>query len=459
MRAQEQQAPSESNPKPTGRVLSPVAYPDQDPNGDQDSTPALRPDTQPLTGVQNLTLGSPQVLHSFWEPGVQYSNVVASTALNQTAAAGWNSTSYIVGSISLLQTWSHAQFSVNYSGGGYFSSDSSQGSGSLHQLGLVQTLEWQRWQFELLDQFTYLPDVAFGFGVGTGISIPGIGGNLGSALPGLQSNYQPSQSIFTSFGTRYSNSLTPQAVYTLSPRASVNFAGSYGILRFLEAGNISSDDAILNVGYNYSFSRKDTIGVLYRFTAFRYLGNLQALNDHVLEAAYGRKITGRLTLQLFVGPEITTFRVPIGSATHQAGSAGSAALKYGSGLNNLAVSYTHGLSNGSGVQVGSTADQLQTDVDRQLSQYWGGNVNFGYARNRSLGNTSGSQNPQGFNAYYMGGGLGRPVSRDLSLSLNYSVQIQTSNQAVCATGVCGRSYAEHRVSLGFSWHTAPFVLR
>jgi hypothetical protein len=456
---QEQPEPHAYEPKPSGRTLLPAVTLDQDSSGEQQSTPPLVPNTQPLTGVQNPTVGTPQVLHSYWVPGFQYINMVASSSLNQTNAVGWNSTSYMLGSISLLQTWGRAQFSVNYSGGGYFSSDGSQGSGFLHQLGLVQTLEWQNWQFEVFDQFSYLPEAAFGFGVGTSISTPGVGGNLAPALPALQNSYQLNQSIFSSVGTRYSNSFTPQAIYKLSRRASINFAGSYGILRFVEAGNIDSDDAIFNVGYNYSLSRRDTIGALYRFTAYRYLGNPQALNDHVLQVAYGREITGRLTLQVFIGPGIATFAVPIGGMSRQPGTSGGAGFRYVSGLNNLAISYTHGLSNGSGILVGATADQVETNIDRKISRSWGANLNFGYARNKSLGNTSGSQNPQAFNAYYWGGGLSRPVNRESNLSLNYSARIQYSNQAFCAAGVCDRSYTEQRISLLFSWHGAPFVLR
>jgi hypothetical protein len=457
--AQDQQSEDTSKPKPAGRTYPPVGYPDQNPSGDQDSTPPLQPDTRPLTGVQKPTLGSPEFRHSYWVPGFQYNNMIRSTALNQANAAGWNSTSYITGNVSLLQAGSNSQLSVNYSGGGFLSTDSGQGNGYFHQFGLEQTLKWQRWQLTLLDQFSYLPESSFGFGGGTGISIPGIGGSLGSLSPGVQNNYQPNQSIFTSFGTRYSNSITAQAAYVFSPRSSINMAGSYGILRFLGAGNFDSDDTIFNVGYNYTLTKKDTIGVLYRLTAYRYLGNPQALNDHVAQAAYGHKITGRLALQLFGGPEITVFRVPIGSATHQVSGSGGATLNYASGPNNLSISYTHGLSNGSGLQIGSTNDQVQTRLARRLSRHWQGDANFGYARNRNLENSGIRQNSQTYNSYYVGGGLSRPLGRDANFWLAYTAQFQTSNQAVCATGKCSTSYTQHQITVGFSWHARPLVLR
>jgi hypothetical protein len=457
--AQDQQSEDTSKPKPAGRAYPPVGYPDQDPSGDQDSTPPLQPDTRPLTGVQNPTLGSPEIRHSYWMPGFQYNNMIRSTALNQANAPGWNSTSYITGNVSLLQAWSNSQLSVNYSGGGFFSTDSSQGNGYIHQFGLVQTFKWQRWQLALLDQFSYLPETSFGFGVRTGISAPGVGGSLGPSLPGLQNSYLPNQSILTSFGARYSNSITTQAVYAFSPRSSINVAATYGILRFLQAGNVNSDDMIFDVGYNYTFGKKDTIGVLYRLTADRFPGNPQALNDHVAQAAYGRKITGRLALQLFGGPEIITFRVPIGNETQQVRGSGGAALNCAWGRNNLSLTYTHGLSNGSGAQIGSSTDQVQSGLARRLSRHWQGNVNFGYARNGSLGNSGVSQNSQVYNSYYASGSLSRPLGRDANLSLAYTAQIQASSQAVCAAGTCNTSYTQHQITLGFSWHARPFVLR
>jgi hypothetical protein len=451
-----------SRPKPAARAYPTISSPDQDPNADQDSTPSLQPDTRPLTGVQEPTLGVPEIDHNYWVPGFEYTNSVSSAALNQTTASDWNSTSFIAGSLSLVQAWRHSQLSVNYSGGGFFSTDSGQGNGYFHQFALTQAFKWRRWQLALIDQFSYLPESAFGFGALTGVTAPGIGGSLGPVLPGLESSYQPNQSIFTSFGTRYTNSFTAQSAYEISRRSSINVAGSYGILRFLEAGGIGSDDVIFNVGYNYSLSAKDTIGVLYRFTADRYPGNPQALNDHVGEVALGRKITGRLALQVFGGPDITTFRVPVGSATQRVGIARGATLNYALGSsnrNNLSLTYNHGVSNGSGVQVGASTDLVESRLTHRFSRYWNGNFNFGYARNDGLGNSVASQNSQAFNSYYIGAEFNRPIGRSSNLSLGYTTQIQTSTQAVCASGTCDTSYTAHRIFTALSWHARPFVLR
>src|ERR1700676_2730121 len=100
--ASAQEAAEESGkPKPAARVSPLLIGGNQNPSGDQDSAPTLQPDGRPLTGVRNPTLGSPEIRHSYWVPGFQYSNIVSSTALNQTIASGWNSTSYLTGNVSL----------------------------------------------------------------------------------------------------------------------------------------------------------------------------------------------------------------------------------------------------------------------------------------------------------------------------------------------------------------------
>jgi hypothetical protein len=447
-----------SKPKPAAREYLPIveSLGDQDSNGDQDSTNNLNPDNRPLTGVQNPTLGTPGIRHSYWLPGFQYGNTVRSSALNQATSSGWNTTSFVAGNLSLLDTWGRAQLAVNYAGGGSFSSDSAQGNSLYQQFGLVQSFDWGRWQLHFLDQFSYLPESQFGFGVGTGLSIPGVGGSLAPPPPGLQNTYIPSQNIFTTFGPRYSNAFATQAAYTVSPRGSITAAGSYGILRFIEAGNIESNDAIFSLGYNYNLTRVDALGVQYRFSGYRYIGNPQAINDQVIQFMYGRKVTGKIALQVFGGPDVITFRVPVNNSTTRVTGSGGANLTYALNRGSLALSYNHGVSGGSGVFAGANTDQLQLNLGRQLSREWAASLNFGYSRNGSVASSASSQ---AYDSWYVGGGLSRPFGRSADFTVAYTAQIQSSNQTVCAAGTCSTNFTLQQISMGFQWHTRPYVLR
>lgn len=451
LRAQQE---NEQKPQPAARA--PLPLPDlngaQQNDSDQDQGQNLQPDNGPLTGVQAPTLGSPEMRHSYWTPGLQYSNTIRSSSINPSANADWVSTNYVAGVLSLFQEWRSSLLTVNYSGGGYFSNDSAQNNGQFQQLALAYDIEARRWQLLFMEQFAYLPESSFGFGASTGLSYPGIGGLLGSPVPGLQGAYVPNQSNFASFGPRYSSSSVVQLTYKVSARTSFTFAGVYGFLRFVDPGNIESNNPAFNAGYNYALSQKDTFGISYRFTAYQFLGLPQALGDHLAQLNYGRKITGRLALQLAAGPEITTYRVPISNASQRNSVSGNAILTYAFKRSSVSLNYSHGLNGGGGALAGSVADQGGISANRQLTRVWQGNLNFSYAKNAGLTNLSGLASP-GYNSWYAGAGLNRPLGRETDFSIAYQAQNQD------ATVSSSSSYLVHQITLSFQWHTRPFVLR
>jgi hypothetical protein len=448
---------TEAPPKPAAKAYPPVGLGD-----DQETNQgpiSLQPDDRPLTGFQELTIGTAPEKHSYWIPGISYTNFIQSNAQAQGGGNDWNSTSYITGNLSLLQNWSTAQLSLNYSGGEAISTDSAIGNGQFHQFSAVQTFNWGRWRLTALDQFAHLPQAQFGFGVGTGIAIPGVGGPLEPSQPGLQSWFTPSQSIFTQVGPETSNSFGTQFNYALTPRSSVTIGGVFSILRFTEPGNIESNDVVMLAGYNLQVSKTDTLGMSYRFTAYEFLDSPQALGVHVIQAAYGKRITGRLALQLSGGPEITSFRVPpgVGTGTQHIAGTGSAGLSYEFRAGSVSVSYNHGANNGSGVLFGATSDQVTGSANRKLTRVWRGNVSLGYTRNTSLGGSNTTPN-LAYNTVYVGAGLQRPLGRTTDFTLHYTANIQTSTNAVCAGANCGTNFTTHVITVGLNWRARPFVL-
>jgi hypothetical protein len=454
-RAQDQ--PIDAPPKPAA-----VAYPplggktDQDASQEQDM---LQPDNRPLTGLQQTTVGAPVERHSYWIPGVSYHNLIQSNGLLVKGGGnGWASTSYVSGDLSLMQNGRRSQLGLNYSGGGYFSSDGGTGDGFFQQFGATQTFNWQRWQLTLLDDFSYLPTSQFGFGAGTGLSMPGIGGSLAPGLPDLQPGLSSGQTVFTSTGPQYNNSFATQVNYLLTGRSSITIGGVYGILRFTEPGSLEGDTTVLNAGYNYQITRADTVGIEYRFSTYHFLGNPQAIGDQVAQLAYGRKITGKLALQFSGGVDVPSFRVKVGTRRQQVNGSGSASLNYSIPRGSAFLTYSHGTTSGSGVFAGATTDDIRTGARRQLTRMWSANANFGFARNRDLGTFS-STSGRTYNTFYVGAGASRPIGRNANFSLAYTAYIETSNQSICVIGTCNTSYTQHQITLGFSWHARPFVLR
>jgi hypothetical protein len=467
------QEPNDTPPKPAARTIPPLGASDnqQDQVTDDNGT-VYRPDDRPLTGFQNPTIGAPELRHSYWLPGFSYNNTIQSNGFSQGGGSSWDTTNYLHGNLTLLEAWNRGQLGINYSGGGYFSNDSNIGSDQDHQLGVIQELDWQRCQLILLDQFSYLPGTGFGFGAGTNLSFVGVGGSPGSITPGLGGTFVPNQSIYSASGPRYSNSFGSQVNYLLSRRSSFTVGGVYGILRFTNSGsatnsaNVESDDVVLNAGYNYALTRKDTIGVVYRFSAYHFLGQAQAIGDHSPQLSYGRKITGRLALLLSGGTEITTFRVPVGGETHHIGGAARASMSYAYKNGGVTFSYNHGVTSGSGVFLGATTDEVEAQTTRQLTRQWSVNAHGGYARNRSV--VSGVTvipgvtvtNSGTYDSFYFGAGASRPLGRNLNFVGAYTAYIQhSSSTAACVIGTCGTNYTSHQITLGLSWHTRPFVLR
>ena len=444
-------------PRPAGSSTSPIPLV----NVGQDQTEpenGLAADLTPLTGVQNPTLGTPEIRHSYWVPGIQWSGTIQSNSYDQTKNSPWLMNNYFIGNLSLLKAFSHSLFAVNYSGGGFVSTDSTQGNGYYQQLALSQTFQWNRWTLLLLDQFSYLPQSSFGFGGGTNLGVPGAGSTIGPVIPGLGNSYVPNQSIYGSVGPRYSNASSVQVTYMTSPRSSLTVSGSYGLLNFVNSGNVDNDMTTATIGYNYVLSRQDTIGVFYRFSAFHYSGQPQANGDHSVNMAYSRKLTGKLALQFYVGPDFTTSRIapPTGSSTSYGVNTG-ATLHYALERSGLSANYSHGISGGSGVLSGSKTDLLNFGLTHNLGRIWSGQINMGYSHNSPIANLTTTAAPS-FNTWNVGGGLNRSVGRYATFGVAYNATITDYGLATCAGTSCSSSQTYHYVTLNFQWHTRPFVL-
>jgi hypothetical protein len=456
VRAQDPQ--TEAPPKPAAKAIPPIGAGDDQ---ETDQVPAAwQPDDRPLTGFQELTVGTQAERHSYWILGSSYTNIIRSNSIEDTVASGWNTTSYVAGNFSLLKNWSASQLALNYSGGGAFSTDPAIGNGQIQEFRALQTFDLQRTKLTFLDQFSYLPEGQFGFGAGTSISIPGVGGSLAPALPGLQNSFTPGQSIFSEMGPQYSNSFGAQLNYALTPRGSVTIAGAFSILRFSEAGVIESNTVVLSAGYNYQVSKNDILGVLYRFDGYEFLDSPQALRDHTILMAYGKKITGRLALQLSGGPQITNYRVPPGTdtKTQYISGTGSAGLSYAFEAGSISLGYSHLINSGSGLLYGARSDQLTGNGTRKLSRVWSGNLTLGYTRNSNIAGTAGPQN-QAYSALYVGAGLQRPFGRTTSFTMSYTANIETPGNSGCGGTSCDTNYTTHAINIGLSWRTRPFVLQ
>lgn len=454
LRAQE---PQEGEaPKPAARgIPSLIDTSAQDNTQQQD---LWQPDTTPLTGLSSPTLGRPESRHSYWVPGFEYGANIQSQPGTSGSGSSWYLNNYFGGNLSVQKAWSKSQFAMNYSVGGFVTTQSSTNNSWYTMLGLGEHYETERWQFQWSDQFGYLPETQFGFGNGTGLGLPGVGGPLGPPVGGAGGSTQPNQSIYAAAGPRYSNTALMQATYQLSRRGSITASGAYGLLRFTQPGNVNSDNYVGSLGYNYALTKEDSIGLVYRFSAYHYEGSPQAIGDHIFSVAYGKKITQRLALQLMGGPEINTYRVAVNGNTERISGSANATITYAFNRGSIGATYFHGTSGGSGILIGSDIDQIDFNATRRLTRVWSLHANVGYAKNRPLQQQTGIQGND-YNDWFVGGGIDRPIGRNIDFSLAYQARIEQASAGTCTGSGCSTSTTQNVITIHLQWHATPYVLR
>jgi hypothetical protein len=465
---------------PSLRAQEPAPAPPQDQSGapipayhsplagaadNEDSTDQpqkLAPDTRSPTGVQDFSLGTPPLQHSFWQPSFNVTATGDSSPLDPTTNTGWTSYTTFLAGVDLHRITGGSDLTVSYIGGGTVSNDGSVGNSVTQELKLAQKFSFRRAAISFFDQVTYLPEQSFGYGGLSGLSLPG-GGSTG-----LQTGLGPGQSILTTRGQRITNAFLTQVDVQLSGRSSLTFVGGYTLLHYFDNNFLDFNDSIAQVGYNYQWTREDTISVLYRFNAYRYTGFNQSINDHVVLLNYGRRVTGRLALQIGVGPEVTMFATPINGSSSGTPTANgqtelnwslNSAVTYAFERTTLGLSYARGVGGGSGILAGSESNTVGGFANHQFTRTLNGGINVGYARNSGLGtgalNTTATN--QTYDYWYSGVTFNKSWGRMLNLLFNYQLQYQNSNTAFCVGTACGQSIVRHMVSVGFSWRDHPLA--
>jgi hypothetical protein len=352
-----------------------------------------------------------------------------------------------------------SNLTLSYLGGGTVSIGGDAGSSTVQQIGVTEALSWRRLKLQFIDQFSLLPESSFGYtGLGSGVSLPG-GGSIG-----LQPGLTPGDSILTTRGLRASNSFLTEADVTLDRRSSLTFAGGYSLLHYFDNDLIDFGDAIFQAGYNYQLTAKDSIGVFYRFSGYRYSGFDQSINDNSFQATYGRRITGRFSFQVQGGPDITFVNSPITTTSTSTTSGGqmreiywsfSANVQYQLQKVALSAQYAHGVSGGSGVLLGSLSDTVSGAASRQLTRQLNGSVVVGYSRNKGLDPFGTTSMAQSFGFWYGGVSFDRTLGRALDVNLSYQLQHQASNADFCVGTVCNQDLTRNQISVGLSWHRQP----
>ena len=447
--------------QPIPAIRSPLASA-ADSDDTQESTldaGKMIPDTTPLAGAENISIGRMPLIHNNIVPRVSVIATADSDGLAVTETPGWIVSTAMLAGFDLQQNSGRSMLTMNYSGGGTFSNDGGVENSVIQQLDLNEKLSWRRVQLTFIEQLNYLPESSFGYNGLSGVALPG-GGSTG-----LQQGLAPAGTILTTRGQRISNTSLGQVDTQLTRRSSLTFLGGYTLLHYFDNDLLDIKDTILQAGYNYQMTRKDTVAVFYRFSGYRYNGVNQSINDNLLQVSYGRRVTGHFSFQIAAGPEFTFSTTPIttnsGSATPSGGSTSqlfwslNSSVQYLLRRTNLTASYTHGVSGGSGVLAGSLADTATGTVSRQVSRRFNGTLNFGYSRNKGLNTSTATPTTQSYGYWFGGVNFAYALGRSLDLSLGYLLQYQDSNSTFCIGASCSQSLTRNQITFGVNWHRRP----
>ncbi len=206
------------------------------------------------------------------------------------------------------------------------------------------------------------------------------------------------------------------------------------------------------VGYDYLLDPANSIAFLGSYGKIDYNGTGKYTTDYVGALAYGRKITGRLALQIAVGPQEIQSVVGGGGNFNVLGVSVNSALTYQRRRNGVTLSYTRGLTGGSGVIAGATSDTISFADHYQLTRRWTSTINGGYALNHSLA-PAGVQTIQ-FDNWFVGANLGRQLGQHTAINFNYGATRQ-NNPTFCTVAQCGGNGLQQSVGVSLNWHVRP----
>ena len=252
------------------------------PTQGEEQNPQQSQPMPPITESITLSPGSEGSSISYLLPSFQYTGFLDDNVSQTAGNSGLVGHSTYIGSLALQRVKRRTQLNLSYAGGAFFYSRAygtgnfgpRSSSGMLQELSVSQTVNFRRLQLVFSDQFTYLPESAYGFSGFAGLD--SFGGGSGGAFLGSTSSINPGLlpggSILTGSSRRIANALVGEARYSRSVRSTFTLTGNYGLLQFLDSGYTNIHYFTLLAGYNYRLTTRDQVAVEYIDTEYLFSG-------------------------------------------------------------------------------------------------------------------------------------------------------------------------------------------
>jgi hypothetical protein len=425
-------------------------------SGLPDSIQQSTPDTHALTGDELYGLGSTGRAHDLLDPSLFVIETGSEGGYTSTNGQIASFTS-VGGSLSLTHLWSHSTLLAAYDGTRNFNSvqNAASSNSNYQSMGISNVFDAGRWTLRIRNDFTYSPQSPYG---NSNLGGPGLNGQVGSSgtLGDVSPDLGSAQTIQTGQADRVGDTGLAEIDYSFTRRAQFTLSGGYGLLKFLQPGYLDSHDIIGKAGYSYSVNAKDTWGLTaaYDRTAFS-VGT--ALQNSQFGLAYGRKVTGRLAFQSSGGATLihyVNFAPPL---RHAWNWTAAVSMAYDLRRNGYNVSYSRGVTNGSGVLAGATTHNFGGAYNHRFSRFTSGTINGGYTLSNSLVQSATLANS--YKTWYAGAALSRQFGHHISANLNYGAQEQIQGAGLCPVASCATSNnLRHTFGFSASWHPRPLQI-
>lgn len=441
---------------------------------------------------------------SYLAPKAEVSQAVDSNGLNSlSSGTGVSETTRALGAVKLQKLWKIHPLDIDYIGGVDWYDRLNGKFYQIHSLAATQRILWRTGQLALRDSFSYLPEGTFGFssfGGGGGFSsLGGLGGGggTGGGIAGGGGGGLFSSGQLGSIGNqpRITNMAIVDVTQYLSPRTSVVASGGYGITDFLNnpEGFINSQETTTQLGYNYQFSRRDQIGVVYGFQEFHYpASSAGSLNLHLWQLLYGHRVSGRLNLLLGGGPEwvhthqeieaigipalmlVIPLNKPCAATLPQGvfcipvnhsfiSSSARVSLTYHvSSRTNVRFNYMRYVHPGSGFFAGANSNIVTFGMNHSLGRHWSVVTTEGYTRSSRLlsAATAVSNNARSYQYWFAGAAIRRQLGHQFGAFVSYQFNDFGFGSGYCSgSGVgCRGAYQRHIGLIGLDWTPRPIRL-
>lgn len=409
----------------------------------------------PIVGFLSDTLAPTlqQELTSTFAVSESTGNENGSGLTSQTSTA-----TSVTGTLGLFHQWDRSSVFLEYAGGDTFATQGTISDSQFHRLSATESLRLGRWNISIGEQFGYLPQSTFGFDAShvIGNSSDGSGS---TPLQGVDA-FLPKNVIERTIGT------TTSAQYVLGPTSSLSFTGAFSDLEF--SGPTSGlaftrlESTAVGAEYDKSLDASDSVGLDYTYGQGRAIGTGSLLTSHSVLASYTRKIGQHLSVHGAAGPQFASLN--FGGMQQNLGLSASVQASASFELRRATWSacYSQATSASSAYFLSSHSRSLCGALSYTLTQKMQASVSGGHAWNTQdalLNSTAFVSSAQDFGSTFLSVGLERAFNRMLSGYVNYTLQIQDSNTALCVSGSCASVPTLHAAVIGLRFHIRPLALR